>query len=76
MRIYYFGELIEENGRKIKNETKTPKQIKLNFESLQRAAEAEEKQDAGMQSIGDILQELDMTLDSFRSNGFGRRSHA
>jgi hypothetical protein len=63
MRIYYFGELIEENGRKIVNETKTAEQTTLDFESA--SLSDEEPVRTGMPSIGDILKEIDLNLDVY-----------
>lgn len=71
MRIYYFGELIEDT-----NETKKVATIQTAL-PLEATVVAEEPQKSGMQSIGDILQELDLSLDTFRSGRFsGGGSHA
>lgn len=65
MRIYYFGELVEDT-----NETKKAEmgQTKLELNEV-----PQEK--SGIQSIGEILQELDLNLDSFRPAG-SRHTHA
>ncbi|HMT18765.1 MAG TPA: hypothetical protein PKD20_01865 [Candidatus Saccharibacteria bacterium] len=70
MKIYYFGELIEENGRKITNalEAETKKaqeiaQLELSFADTEPAPEPKK---TGMDSIGDILKELDLSLDIYR----------
>lgn len=64
MKIYYFGELIEENGRKVTNETNTPEtdQLTLSFADQEPAPEPKK---GGMDSIGDILKELDLNLDIY-----------
>lgn len=63
MKIYYFGELIEENGRKIVKETKTAEQTRLNFEAA--SIPDEEPVRTGMPSLGDILKEIDLNLDVY-----------
>lgn len=65
MKIYYFGELIEEDGRKVTNETETTKtdQLTLSFADTEPAPEPKK---TGMDSIGDILKELDLSLDVYR----------
>lgn len=69
MRIYYFGELIEENGVKVAPETKKEtKQIEMKFEKVIAKPDRD-----GMQSIGDILKDLDLTIDSFRPKQPARR---
>ena len=55
MKIYYFGELIEENGVKVATKTEI-EQTKLAFDE-----ESEKK--VGLRSIGDILKEIDLSLD-------------
>ena len=63
MRIYYFGELIEENGRKVRPEqTETLEQTALDLDNVRPV----QTRSADMQSIGEIIKELDLTLDSFR----------
>lgn len=64
MNIYYYGELIEENGRKVTNQTNTTETDKL---TLAFAAEepAPEPKKTGMDSIGDILKDLDLNLDIY-----------
>lgn len=61
MKIYYFGELIEENGRKIKNETET--QLELSFADATDDSVPPKK--ISMDSIGDILKDLDLNLDIY-----------
>ncbi len=74
MKIYYFGELIEENGRKVekhqpRSETivpttgKTAEQTRLNFEAA--SIPDEEPVRTGMPSLGDILKEIDLNLDVY-----------
>jgi hypothetical protein len=69
MRIYYFGELVEDtnnpNFKKIKTE-----QTSLKLETLSQQKHVTAK--TGMESIGDILKDLDLSLDSFRP---GRMHH-
>ena len=63
MRIYYFGELIEENGRKVNElqaQTKTETQTALEFNLVK------EPKKVGMPSIGELLEELDLSLDVYR----------
>lgn len=60
MRIYYFGELIEENGQKVQKQKIEQTQLELESVKL------EQKQKFGMDSIGDILKELDLNLDIYR----------
>jgi hypothetical protein len=55
MRIYYFGKLIEDT-----NETKTVEQTKLNLDELKQEITT-------MQSIGDVLHELDLYRDVYQS---------
>jgi hypothetical protein len=69
MRIYYFGELIEENGRKVKSEAQ--KQMQLEFSQAEQTPMPKK---SGMDSIGDILKELDLNLDSLRSIGMRQTS--
>jgi hypothetical protein len=68
MRIYYFGELIEDTNNP-KNEIEE-KQLKLELEASPSMSEkANTKIKVGMESIGDILKELNLNVDSFRSQG-------
>lgn len=62
MRIYYFGELIEDTNAK-KEETKK-QQTQLALE--------EPRQKVGMPSLGDILQEIDLSLDAYHKNNLQR----
>ncbi len=69
MRIYYFGELIQDsNGNKV-NETKTTKteeseikQTTFNFDAEQTVKKS---RTLGMESIGDLLRDLDLNLDVY-----------
>lgn len=63
MRIYYFGELIKDTNNHNKKPVKL-NQTKLNLEP----AKAPVGRKAGMQSIGELLKDIDMNLDSFRPN--------
>lgn len=65
MKIYYYGELIEENGRKVTNEINTSEidQLTLAFAT---EGPAPEPKKTGMDSIGDILKDLDLNLDIYR----------
>lgn len=82
MRIYYFGELVEENGRKVAKETKmkntkiaksgsetrvstTREQTELEFENI-------EDKKTGMESIGDLLRDIDLSLDVHLPFAFGQ----
>ena len=64
MKIYYFGKLIEENGRKVTNEINTSEidQLTLAFATEEPAPEPKK---TGMDSIGDILKDLDLNLDIY-----------
>ncbi len=76
MKIYYFGELIEENGVKITEVAKEKTEILEQTELKLDSAKADAGRKAGMQSIGELLKDIDMNLDSFRAQGSPRRSHA
>ena len=70
MRIYYFGELIEENGVKVqKQKVEEQKQVAMQFEE-------DEQTGSYMQSIGDILKEIDMNLDVYRPAHMRKRQIA
>lgn len=66
MRIYYFGELIQDTN---KNQTNI-EQTTFNFDNVPFR-----KQNTGMDSIGDLLKELDLYTDSFQSHS-NRSSNA
>ncbi len=59
MRIYYFGELIEVDGKKVEKETKI-QQTKLEFETVKPAEKP------GMSSVGELLKDIDLNLDIYR----------
>lgn len=59
MRIYYFGELIEVDGKKVEKETKT-QQTKLEFETVKSVEKP------GMSSVGELLKDIDLNLDIYR----------
>lgn len=69
MRIYYFGELIEDTENPTFNKTKT-EQTSLELEFAEQ--KQQEKSKTGMESIGDILKDLDLNLDSFRPSRMHR----
>ena len=75
MRIYYFGELIQDTENPTQTDAAKAEQTKLAFEET-----FQEK--AGMQSIGEILQELDLYHDAHLSassawlNNGGGLNHA
>lgn len=56
MRIYYFGELIEDTN---KTKLQSTEQISLDFD---RAEEIKTQKDP----IGDLLKELDLSIDIWR----------
>lgn len=74
MKIFYFGELIEENGRKVTNETnsetKTAQEIAQLELSFADDESAPEPKKTGMESIGDILKDLDLNIDIYRPMHF------
>ncbi len=70
MKIFYFGELIEENGRKVKNETKNTQDVAQLTLNLAEQEPAEEPKKTGMESIGDILKDLDLNIDIYRPMQF------
>lgn len=70
MRIYYFGELIEDTNDPDFNKTKT-EQISLKLESPVEQKK-QNKVKMGMDSIGDILKDLDLNLDSFNPSKMQR----
>jgi hypothetical protein len=63
MRIYYFGELIEDTENPNFNKTKT-EQTSLELELSEQ--KKQDKTKTGMEPMGDILKDLDLNLDSFR----------
>lgn len=74
MKIFYFGELIEENGRKVtkdtNNETKKAQEIAQLALSFAETEPEEEPKKTGMESIGDILKDLDLNIDLYRPMRF------
>jgi len=80
MRICYFGELIEENGQKVEYTKKVEKPVTCpdysaaveNVRQCGQMAMAfsspeEQPGRSYMQSVGEILQEINMNLDVYRS---------
>lgn len=63
MRIYYFGELIKDTNK----ETEKVEILEQTTLELNQARQQQNKK-VGMDSIGDLLKELDLNLDSFRVN--------
>jgi len=59
MKIYYFGELIEDNGRKIEKQQQTA-----------LALETPQAEKTIFDTIGDLLGELDLSLDVYRPLSF------
>lgn len=66
MRIYYFGELIEDNGVKVTNSAEQKTEI-LEQTQMELTAPVPTRK-SSMESIGDLLKEIDMNLDSLRQN--------
>ncbi len=62
MKIYYFGELIEVDGQPVIKETKI-QQTKMDFDAAQPD---ETPQRQGMASIGELLKDIDLSLDVYR----------
>lgn len=58
MRIYYFGELIEDTNKK--EQIIEIEQTALDLQSLDKPKKV------GMDSIGDLLNELNLNLDVYR----------
>lgn len=74
MKIYYFGELIEENGVKVKGEVEI-EQTSLNFDKTEAENKkaksstfhsAVEETKVGMSSIGELLKDIDLNIDVYR----------
>jgi hypothetical protein len=65
MRIYYFGKLIEDTENPDFNKTKT-EQTSLKLELSEQ--KQQEKTKTGMESIGDILKDINLNIDVYRSN--------
>ncbi len=65
MKIYYFGELIEDTNE-TKNDTKKSQEIAQLALNLGEQEPAEEPKKTGMESIGDILKDLDLNIDIYR----------
>lgn len=94
MRIYYFGNLIQDNDSRKMSYSELMKKIgEVEFFSSSKPKttkqEAEELQQtqlklespvpakkSGMQSIGELLQEIDMNLDVYRNKNKQRGSYA
>jgi hypothetical protein len=57
MRIYYFGELIEDTNKKTEEKIE---QTQLHLK--------ETDQKIGMPSLADILKEIDLSLDTYNKN--------
>jgi hypothetical protein len=73
MRIYYFGELVEDtnnpNFKKIKTE-----QTSLKLESpIEQKKQSKVKM--GMDSIGDLLKDLNLNIDVYKSDSFKNSSN-
>ena len=62
MKIYYFGELIEDTNALKAQKIATQMTLSFDEEPLAKT---------GMPSIGDILKELDLSLDVYRPFGGG-----
>jgi hypothetical protein len=69
MKIYYFGELIEDTNE-TKNETKKSQEIAQLALNLSEPEPKEEPKKTGMESIGDILKDLDLNIDIYRPMQF------
>lgn len=65
MRIYYFGELIEDTNNPDLNKTKT-QQTALELKAHE--PQEEKKSKLGMDSIGDLLKDLNLNVDVYRPN--------
>jgi hypothetical protein len=78
MRIYYFGELVEDTENPEFNKTKT-EQTSLKLESTVEQKK-QNKVKMGMDSIGDLLKDLNLNIDVYRpnnnKNNKGGYSHA
>jgi hypothetical protein len=68
MRIYYFGELVEDTNNPDSNKTKT-EQTSLKLESSVEQKK-QNKVKMGMDSIGDLLKDLNLNIDVYRPNSF------
>lgn len=67
MRIYYFGKLIKDTENPLATAVET-QQTAFDFDSApapKKDIKQPNKPKTGMDSIGDILKELDLTVDSF-----------
>ena len=79
MRIYYFGELVQDTNNPDFNKTKT-EQTSLELKAHEPKEEMKSK--LGMDSIGDLLKDLNLNIDVYRpgklknSNSIGGYSHA
>ena len=69
MRIYYFGKLIEDTNNPAVREEKDCKQTELDFS----AAVENKKPSIGMPSIGDLLEDINLDLESYRPLRFQRQ---
>lgn len=81
MRIYYFGELIEDTlakkTDKTKNAEKNKSQIVQTSLDLNNIEQSQKK--TGMESIGELLRELDLNIDAYNplnSMRFGSGNNA
>ena len=66
MRIYYFGELVEDTENPEFKKTKT-EQTSLKLESTVEQKK-QNKVKMGMDSIGDLLKDLNLNIDVYRPN--------
>jgi hypothetical protein len=68
MRIYYFGELVEDTNDPNFNKTKTEQtSLELEF-SEKKEKKSEKREKTGMDSIGDLLKEINLNIDVYRPN--------
>ena len=65
MRIYYFGELIEDTNNPNTNLQTQETQLELSFADAPADSTPAPKK-TGMDSIGDILKDLDLNIDIYR----------
>ena len=77
MKIYYYGELIEDNGQKIeKNKNQTTQQLQLDFSEAAHNKQAEILQTTNAQSIEALLSSIDLHQDTFYGSLLKGATHA
>lgn len=61
MRIYYFGELVEDTNNPVPKTREEIMQTAFEFSD-----ESEQPKRSGMPSIGDLLEDIDLSLEAYR----------